>query len=121
LLDKIKVGRNFMSKKRGKTNNESVCSLTHKGSERRVTMVFTWEGQQFSIQHNVDTERCSGCKHCVKYCDEGVWVFDKEKGYAWPKYIKDCVGCLKCELACLNNCIEIVPLEMIKNDPLENY
>ena len=84
-------------------------------------MVFTWEGQQFSIQHNVDTERCSGCKHCVKYCDEGVWVFDKEKGYAWPKYIKDCVGCLKCELACLNNCIEIVPLEMIKNDPLEKY
>ena len=82
-------------------------------------MEFICEGQQFSVKHVVDTDRCSGCKHCVKYCDEGVWVWDEEKRYAYPKYIMDCVHCYKCEMACLNNCIEIIPLEVIKHDPLE--
>ncbi len=82
-------------------------------------MIVTWTGQQFSLKHVVDTDQCCGCRRCIRTCDENVWRWDKENNYAYPKNIEECVGCLKCELACLNSCIEIIPLEMIKNDPLE--
>ena len=82
-------------------------------------MIFEHIGQQFSVRHTLDTDRCSGCRRCIRECDENVWRWDKEKNCAIPKYIQECVHCYKCEMACLNNCIEIQPLEMIKNDPLE--
>ncbi|MBE6009334.1 MAG: hypothetical protein IJV59_00485 [Eubacterium sp.] len=81
-------------------------------------MEFVYEGQQFSVKHIVATERCSGCRRCIRACDEDVWRWDKELNCAIPKYIGECVHCYKCEMACLNNCIEIIPTAMIKNDPL---
>ncbi len=81
-------------------------------------MEYVFDGQQFGVKHIVATDRCCGCRRCIRACDEGVWRWDKEKNCAVPEYIEECVHCYKCEMACLNNCIEIIPLSIIKNDPL---
>ena len=81
-------------------------------------MEFVYDGQPVGVKHIVDTERCSGCRRCIKVCDEDVWRWDENLHAAIPKYIGECVHCYKCEMACLNNCIDIIPTSMIKHDPL---
>ena len=82
-------------------------------------MIVTNKGQQQSVQFNVDTDRCCGCKHCIRRCMEQVWAWDEEKKYAYPKYPDECVLCYQCEMDCLNNCIDITPLSALQVDPLE--
>lgn len=76
------------------------------------------------VEHNevkfvVDTDKCCGCKKCVRTCMEDVWHWEDEKGYSIPKYPDECMQCFQCEMACPNNCIEIIPITVIKKDPLE--
>ena len=65
-------------------------------------MVVENHGQQQSVRFVVDTEKCCGCKRCIRRCMENVWQWDKEKEYAYPKYPDECVLCLQCEMDCLN-------------------
>ena len=46
----------------------------------------------------VDTEKCTGCSLCAKYCPRGVWVKDGE--IYRPKNLKDCVECGACWNIC---------------------
>ena len=82
-------------------------------------MIVTNRGQQQCVTFHVDTDRCCGCKHCIRRCMENVWAWDEEKGFAFPKYPDECVMCLQCEMECLNNCIDIEMTETILVDPLE--
>lgn len=82
-------------------------------------MIVTNRGQQQSVRFTVDTDRCCGCKNCIRRCMEDVWAWDEEKKYAYPKYPDECVMCLQCEMECKNNCIDIYQLETIQVDPLE--
>lgn len=88
--------------------------------ERRMEkiMIVTNEGQQQSVKFTVDTERCCGCKRCIRRCMENVWHWNEEKRYAYPKYPDECVLCLQCEMECLNNVIDIYPIQTLKVDPL---
>lgn len=81
-------------------------------------MIVTNEGQQQSVKFTVDTERCCGCKRCIRRCMENVWHWNEEKRYAYPKYPDECVLCLQCEMECLNNVIDIYPIQTLKVDPL---
>ena len=81
-------------------------------------MVVTNNGQQQSVKFEVDTDRCCGCKHCMRRCMENVWQWDEEKRCAYPKYPDECVLCFQCEMECLNNCIDISPVAALKVDPL---
>lgn len=82
-------------------------------------MIVTNTGQQQSVKFTVDTDRCCGCKHCIRRCMEDVWAWDEEKGFAYPKYPGECVLCLQCEMDCLNNVINITPIAFLQVDPLE--
>ncbi len=81
-------------------------------------MIVTNKGQQQSVQFAVDTERCCGCKNCIRRCMEQVWAWDDEKNCAYPKYPDECVLCYQCEMECLNNCIDITALQALQVDPL---
>lgn len=81
-------------------------------------MIVVNKGQQQSIQFKVDTDRCCGCKRCIRRCMEQVWQWDEEKGYACPKYVDECVLCYQCEMECLNNCIDIIAVNALQVDPL---
>ena len=52
-------------------------------------MIFEHIGQQFSVKHTVDTDRCSGCRRCIRACDENVWRWDKEKRCAVPDIFRN--------------------------------
>lgn len=81
-------------------------------------MIVKNEGQQQSVQFTVDTDRCCGCRHCIRRCMENVWQWDEEKNCAVPKYPDECVLCFQCEMDCLNNCIDIRPISALQVDPL---
>lgn len=81
-------------------------------------MIVTNKGQQQSVKFIVDTERCCGCRRCIRRCMENVWHWDEEKHCAYPKYPDECVLCFQCELECLNNCIDVYPLATLQVDPL---
>ena len=70
-------------------------------------MIVENRGQQQSIRYVIDTDRCCGCKKCIRRCMENVWQWDEEKKYAYPKYPDECVLCYQCEMDCLNNVIDI--------------
>jgi len=72
------------------------------------------------VVFEVETEYCCGCRRCIRTCMEDVWRWDDEANCAMPKYPDDCVKCYQCEMVCLGNCFEIVPLVVMKSDPLEN-
>lgn len=82
-------------------------------------MIVENRGQQQSVRFIVDTDRCCGCRHCIRRCMEDVWHWDKEKNCAVPKYPDECVLCLQCEMECLNNVIDIYPIATLQVDPLE--
>ena len=54
-------------------------------------MIVTNKAQQQSIRYVVDTDRCCGCKRCIRRCQENVWQWDEEHGHAYPKYPDECV------------------------------
>lgn len=80
-------------------------------------MIVTNYGQQQSVRFVVDTDRCCGCRNCIRRCMENVWAWN-EDGYAYPKYPDECVLCLQCEMECLNNVIDIQPIATLQVDPL---
>ena len=82
-------------------------------------MIVENRGQQQSIRYVIDTDRCCGCKQCIRRCMENVWQWDEEKKYAYPKYPDECVLCYQCEMDCLNNVIDIQVISALQVDPLE--
>ena len=42
-------------------------------------MIVENRGQQQSIRYVIDTDRCCGCKRCIRRCMENVWQWDEEK------------------------------------------
>ena len=82
-------------------------------------MIVENRGQQQSIRYVIDTDRCCGCKKCIRRCMENVWQWDEEKKYAYPKYPDECVLCYQCEMDCLNNVIDIQVISALQVDPLE--
>ena len=72
------------------------------------------------VRFDVYTERCCGCRHCIRTCMEDVWRWDDEKNCAIPKYPDECVKCYQCEMVCRGNCFEIVPITVMNTDPLKN-
>ena len=44
-------------------------------------MIVENRGQQQSIRYVIDTDRCCGCKKCIRRCMENVWQWDEEKKY----------------------------------------
>ena len=82
-------------------------------------MIVENRGQQQSIRYVIDTDRCCGCKKCIRRCMENVWQWDEEKKYAYPKYPDECVLCYRCEMDCLNNVIDIQVISALQVDPLE--
>ena len=81
-------------------------------------MIVKNEGQQMSMKFDIDTDRCAGCKECIRHCQEHVWAWDEEKQYAYPKYPDECVMCYICELKCKGNCFEIIPEKVLGHNPL---
>ena len=81
-------------------------------------MIITCEGQQMSMTFDIDTDRCAGCKECIRHCQEHVWAWDEEKQYAYPKYPDECVMCYICEVKCKGNCFEIIPDKVLGHNPL---
>ena len=72
------------------------------------------------VRFVVDTNKCCGCKRCVRTCQEDVWRWDEGLNCAIPRYPEECVKCYQCEVECLGECFEIVPLSVMLSDPLEN-
>lgn len=100
--------------------NESCYNNRRANNEKEVFfMIVTNKGQQQSVKFVVDTDRCCGCRRCIRRCMEDVWQWDEENHYAYPKYPDECVLCLQCEMDCLNNVIDIYPLNALQIDPLE--
>ena len=72
------------------------------------------------VKFVVDPEKCCGCRHCVRTCQEGVWQWDEDVKCAVPRYAEDCVQCYQCMVDCMGHCFEVVPLVVFQSDPLEN-
>ena len=46
-------------------------------------MVVENKGQQQSVRFVVDTDRCCGCRKCIRRCMENVWQWDNEHHHAY--------------------------------------
>ena len=64
-------------------------------------MIVENRGQQQSIRYVIDTDRCCGCKKCIRQLyGKCMAVGMKKKKYAYPKYPDECVLCYQCEMDC---------------------
>jgi NAD-dependent dihydropyrimidine dehydrogenase PreA subunit len=59
---------------------------------------------------DIDRESCKGCHTCVDACFVDVLRWDDEAKKPIVAYPEDCVWCCACELACPEQCIEVVPV-----------
>ena len=57
----------------------------------------------------IDMDACKGCKSCVNACFVDVIRWDEENKKPVVAYPEDCVWCLACELACPEECINVIP------------
>ena len=58
---------------------------------------------------NIDLDSCKGCKSCMNACFVDVIRWDEENEKPIVAYPEDCVWCLACEVACKEQCIEVIP------------
>ena len=59
--------------------------------------------------YNIDENKCTGCRTCVKSCPMDVLAFKTETKKAVVKYPKECVMCCICIADCPTGAIEAVP------------
>ena len=57
----------------------------------------------------IDLDTCKGCKSCMNACFVDVIRWDEDDKKPIVAYPEDCVWCLACELACHEQCIEVIP------------
>ena len=62
-----------------------------------------------SAKIEIDKEKCKGCKTCYRACFVDVYRWDEKEKKPIPAYPEDCVWCYWCELACPEQCIEVIP------------
>ena len=58
---------------------------------------------------NIAQEKCKGCKSCMNACFVDVIRWDKDNEKPIIAYPEDCVWCLACEVACPEQCIDVIP------------
>lgn len=58
-------------------------------------------------QVTVDSEKCMGCKRCIKVCAYDVYRWDEEKNAADAAYSEECVACVQCMYYCPSGAIQI--------------
>ena len=64
----------------------------------------------------IDGQWCKGCGLCIWECPKKVLKISKNrnaKGYAVPEAVNEqaCIGCIRCERICPENCIEVLKQE----------
>jgi adenylylsulfate reductase subunit B len=57
----------------------------------------------------IDLDSCKSCKLCVNTCFLDVIRWDDVKNKPVAAYTEDCVWCLACEVACPEQCIDVIP------------
>ena len=57
----------------------------------------------------IDLDSCQGCKSCMNACFVDVIRWDEDNEKPIVAYPEDCVWCLACELACTEQCIDVIP------------
>ena len=57
----------------------------------------------------IDLDLCKGCKSCMDACFVDVLQWDEEIKKPVVAYPEDCVWCLACEVACPEDCINVIP------------
>ncbi len=57
----------------------------------------------------IDMDTCKGCKSCMNACFVDVIRWDEENKKPVISYPEDCVWCLACEVACPEDCINVIP------------
>jgi len=58
---------------------------------------------------NIDQDKCKGCKSCMNACFMDVIRWDNDNKKPVVAYPEDCVWCLACEVACQEDCIDVIP------------
>ncbi|MCL1896043.1 MAG: ferredoxin family protein [Clostridiales bacterium] len=59
---------------------------------------------------DVDREKCSGCRMCIRMCFQDVLRFDEEQGSPVVKYLDECEACMVCEANCPKGAIDVTPV-----------
>jgi NAD-dependent dihydropyrimidine dehydrogenase PreA subunit len=57
----------------------------------------------------IEIDGCTGCKACFESCFVDVFRWDAQANRPIVAYPEDCVECNKCELACPENIIDVIP------------
>ncbi len=66
------------------------------------------------IRIKIDTEKCKGCRLCIKYCPKGLIVESKKlnkRGIYPAEFVRgkdECTGCKSCAIMCPEAAIEII-------------
>ena len=62
-----------------------------------------------AVKIGIDMEACSSCKTCMKACFVDVIRWEDKEKKPVVAYPEDCVWCFACEIACPEQCIEVIP------------
>ena len=61
------------------------------------------------VKIEFDLDMCNRCKTCISACFVDVVRWDNREERPIAAYPEDCVWCFACEIACPEQCIEVVP------------
>ena len=62
-----------------------------------------------SAKVKIDLDQCNGCGICMDACFIDVIRISEQDKKPVPVYEEECVWCLECEIACNQQCIEVIP------------
>ncbi|MBA5205636.1 choline TMA-lyase-activating enzyme [Pectobacterium aroidearum] len=117
------TGRLFNIQKYSIYDGEGVRTLIFmKGCNIRCPWCANPEGISNAYQIMFSQDKCIDCGKCAEVCPTAVHRMQADSSGQWHHHLDrtaDCIGCRKCETACLSGALDVIGQEMTVTELME--